>query len=133
MQLVPVERAGEMTLLYPQWLPGYHAPRSAIELLAGLVIRAGDEVLSWRRHPTEVHAFSVEVPERCGANWSSSSSLSNRQFARSRDRQSRSAEPAVEHGRALSSGLLRPADHDRAQADAAGRMGLRLRSRGREA
>ena len=66
-QPVPAERAGEMTLLYPQWLPGYHAPRSAIELLAGLVIRAGDEVLSWRRHPTEVHAFSVEVPEGCGA------------------------------------------------------------------
>src|SRR6187455_1201797 len=32
---IPVAQAGALTLLYPQWLPGKHAPRGAINLLSG--------------------------------------------------------------------------------------------------
>lgn len=55
-------RPGPMTLLYPQWLPGNHAPRGQIDKVAGLVIRAGGKAIAWRRHPTDVYAFQVEVP-----------------------------------------------------------------------
>ena len=59
---VPVDGPGDLILLYPQWLPGFHSPVAPIELLAGLSFFAGDRTLAWRRHPTRVHAFAVEVP-----------------------------------------------------------------------
>jgi predicted metalloprotease with PDZ domain len=62
-QIIPVAGPGPLTLLYPQWLPGYHSPVAPIELFAGLTIEAAGQRLHWRRHPTEVHAFELEVPE----------------------------------------------------------------------
>ena len=54
--------AGPLTLLYPQWLPGKHAPRGPIDKLAGLAISAAGRPLAWRRDPLEVYAFDLEVP-----------------------------------------------------------------------
>jgi predicted metalloprotease with PDZ domain len=62
-EVIPVDRSGPLTLLYPQWLPGYHSPQAPIELFAGLTITANGTDLHWRRHPTEIHAFQIEVPE----------------------------------------------------------------------
>ena len=45
-ETVPVARAGNLTLLYPKWLPGYHSPDAPIELFAGLIIRADDQELT---------------------------------------------------------------------------------------
>jgi predicted metalloprotease with PDZ domain len=59
---IPVSQVGAMTLLYPEWLPGKHAPRGAINLLSGIEIRAGGEPLPWRRDPVNVYAFHVDVP-----------------------------------------------------------------------
>jgi len=59
---VPVAQPGPMTLLYPQWLPGKHAPRGAINLLSGIEISAGGKPLEWRRDPVNVYAFHVDVP-----------------------------------------------------------------------
>jgi predicted metalloprotease with PDZ domain len=53
---------GPLTLLYPQWLPGKHAPRGPIDKLAGLVMSADGRPLAWRRDPLEVYAFHLEVP-----------------------------------------------------------------------
>lgn len=61
-ETLPV-RPGALTLLYPQWLPGNHAPRGPIEQLAGLRIRAGGRELPWTRDPEHVHAFRVRVPQ----------------------------------------------------------------------
>lgn len=61
-QTIPVDTSGELTLLFPKWLPGYHSPQAPIELLAGLELWVGDERLPWRRHPVEVTAFHVELP-----------------------------------------------------------------------
>ncbi|GAM97584.1 PDZ domain family protein [alpha proteobacterium U9-1i] len=61
-QLIPVTQAGPMTLLYPQWLPGKHAPRGQINLFAGLQIRANGQVIPWRRDPVNVYAFHIDVP-----------------------------------------------------------------------
>lgn len=58
---IPV-RAGTLTLLYPQWLPGNHAPRGPIEMLAGLNITAGGKRVEWTRDPQNVYAFHLEVP-----------------------------------------------------------------------
>jgi predicted metalloprotease with PDZ domain len=61
-QTIPVARPGRTTLLYPQWLPGNHAPRGPIEKVAGLVIRADGKVIPWTRDPIQVYAFHVDVP-----------------------------------------------------------------------
>jgi predicted metalloprotease with PDZ domain len=65
-QRIPVD-AGPITLLYPRWLPGNHAPTGPIESLAGLVIRARDgrgeyTRLPWRRQPLNSYAFEVDAP-----------------------------------------------------------------------
>lgn len=59
---IPVS-PGPLTLLYPQWLPGNHAPRGPIDKVAGLVIRAGGQSLAWKRDPVQVNAFHLDVPD----------------------------------------------------------------------
>lgn len=61
-EVLPVSGAGPITLLYPQWLPGNHAPRGPMNLFAGLEVRANGERLPWRRDPVNVYAFHVDVP-----------------------------------------------------------------------
>ena len=55
-------RPGPLTLLYPEWLPGNHAPRGPIDGLAGLIITAGGHPVEWVRDPVNVYAFHVRVP-----------------------------------------------------------------------
>lgn len=61
-QTLPVAAPGPLTLRYPEWLPGKHAPRGAIQRLAGLRITGNGEPLQWRRDPLDVYAFKVDVP-----------------------------------------------------------------------
>ena len=63
-ETIPVS-PGPMMLLYPQWLPGYHSPQAPIELFAGLSMTASGKDLPWRRHPTQIHAFLLDIPEGC--------------------------------------------------------------------
>jgi predicted metalloprotease with PDZ domain len=51
-----------LTLLYPEWLPGNHAPRGPIASIAGLRISGGGKPIAWRRDPAYVYAFHVDVP-----------------------------------------------------------------------
>lgn len=62
-ETIPVAAPGPLTLLYPEWLPGKHAPRGAIKDLAGLTITANGQRLEWRRDPVDVYAFHIDVPE----------------------------------------------------------------------
>ena len=62
-QTVPVAKSGPMTLLFPKWLPGAHAPRGEISKLAGLVVTAGGKELQWKRDEVDVFAFHVDVPD----------------------------------------------------------------------
>lgn len=66
-QTIPVAGPGRLTLRYPQWLPGNHAPTGPIEAIAGLVISADGRPLAWRRDPRDVYAFEVEVPAGAAA------------------------------------------------------------------
>ena len=61
-QTIPVSGPGPLTLLYPQWLPGKHAPRGPIEEIGGLTVTAGSQTLPWVRDTVNVFAFHVEVP-----------------------------------------------------------------------
>ncbi len=61
-ETIPVATAGDLVLLYPQWLPGTHAPQGVIDRFAGLVIRAGGQRLAWTRDAVNVFAFHVPVP-----------------------------------------------------------------------
>lgn len=61
-ETLPV-RPGELTLLYPKWIPGNHKPSGPIGMLAGLQIRAGGRPLAWNRDKYDVYAFRVQVPQ----------------------------------------------------------------------
>jgi predicted metalloprotease with PDZ domain len=61
-EVIPVERAGPMVLLYPEWETASHAPTVSVARLAGLMIRGNGRRLEWRRDPVDVHAFHLEVP-----------------------------------------------------------------------
>jgi predicted metalloprotease with PDZ domain len=60
-ETLPVQ-AGRLTLLYPRWIPGNHAPTSEVKRLAGLRIEAGGQRLDWVRDPDDFHALNVDVP-----------------------------------------------------------------------
>jgi len=60
-ETLPV-RAGRMVLLYPQWIPGNHAPTNEVKRLTGLRIQAAGQALPWQRDPDHFHAFIVDVP-----------------------------------------------------------------------
>lgn len=67
-QTIPVAQtvagaSGRLTLLYPEWLPGNHAPRGEIEKITGLEFTAGEQNLTWVRDNVDVFAFHVTVPE----------------------------------------------------------------------
>jgi len=66
-ETIPVAKAGPLTLLYPQWIPGAHSPIGQIDKFSGVVIRANGKRLEWTRDPVEVCAFHVDVPEGVAA------------------------------------------------------------------
>ena len=62
-ETIPVAAAGPLTLLFPKWLPGDHAPTGPIAQMAGLVITANGKRLEWQRDPVEMTAFHVKIPD----------------------------------------------------------------------
>lgn len=55
-------KPGPLTLYYPKWIPGEHAPTGPIANLVGLKIKSGDQTLAWQRDPEEMYALRVEIP-----------------------------------------------------------------------
>ena len=49
----------DTVLLYPQWLPGTHAPEGAIDRLAGLKVTANGAPLPWTRDTVNMFAFRL--------------------------------------------------------------------------
>ena len=52
----------ELTLLFPQWLPGKHGPRGSVAELAAITFEAGGQKLAWKRDTVEVNAFHMTLP-----------------------------------------------------------------------
>src|SRR5436190_875227 len=53
---------GALTLVYPKWLPGEHAPDGPIDDLVGLKFTAGGKTVPWRRDPVDQFAFHLDIP-----------------------------------------------------------------------
>jgi len=53
---------GDLTLYYPKWIPGEHAPDGPVVDLAGLKFSAGGNSLKWRRDLLDGYTLHVEVP-----------------------------------------------------------------------
>ena len=61
-ETIPVQHAGDVVLLYPQWETGSHAPTASAIELAGLVVHIDGRRTAWHRDPLNSHAFDVAVP-----------------------------------------------------------------------
>ena len=53
---------GDLTLYYPKWIPGEHAPDGPVIDLAGLKFSAAGKTLKWRRALDDGFTIHVEVP-----------------------------------------------------------------------
>ncbi|HEY6936737.1 MAG TPA: M61 family peptidase [Terriglobales bacterium] len=53
---------GTLTLYYPKWIPGEHAPDGPIVDLAGLKFTANGQPLNWRRDLMDMFTIHVDVP-----------------------------------------------------------------------
>jgi predicted metalloprotease with PDZ domain len=54
--------AGEMSLVFPKWIPGNHRPSGPIGALTGIHMQAGGHELIWQRDAVEMYEFHVTVP-----------------------------------------------------------------------
>jgi predicted metalloprotease with PDZ domain len=61
-RLVIPAAPGPLTLAYPKWIQGEHAPTGPIMQVAGFTVSAGGRVLPWRRDPLDLFLVRVEVP-----------------------------------------------------------------------
>ena len=61
-ETIPV-KPGAFTLLYPEWIPGEHAPSGPIQNVAGLVVTANGKQLAWRRDLRDMYAIHLDVPQ----------------------------------------------------------------------
>lgn len=62
-QTIPLgSHGGTVTIRYPEWLPGNHAPRGQVEKITGLTFKAGGKTLTWKRDVYDVFSFHVTVP-----------------------------------------------------------------------
>jgi predicted metalloprotease with PDZ domain len=52
----------EMVLLYPEWIPGEHAPSGPIDNIGGIVTSVDGKRVQWTRNTSDVYAFHVPLP-----------------------------------------------------------------------
>src|SRR5713226_5588454 len=53
---------GPLTLVYPKWIPGEHAPTAAIVDATGLHFRGNGKEIPWRRDDVDLFAFHLNIP-----------------------------------------------------------------------
>jgi predicted metalloprotease with PDZ domain len=62
VQMSMPAKAGPMTLLYPEWIPGEHGPTGPIANMVGLKIQGGGKTIAWKRDSVSMFAFHLDVP-----------------------------------------------------------------------
>jgi predicted metalloprotease with PDZ domain len=62
VHLVLPVKSGKLTLIYPKWLPGEHAPTGPIGGLSGLKFSSGGKIIPWVRDGVEMYAFHLNIP-----------------------------------------------------------------------
>ena len=60
-EVIPVQ-PGPLTLYYPKWIPGEHAPSGPISGLTGLHFTANGQEIPWTRDLLDVFTFHVTIP-----------------------------------------------------------------------
>jgi predicted metalloprotease with PDZ domain len=60
-EVMPV-RPGSLTLYYPKYIPGDHAPDGPIDSMMGLEITAGGKRIAWHRDEVDMFTFHLAVP-----------------------------------------------------------------------
>jgi predicted metalloprotease with PDZ domain len=58
---IPVA-AGPLTLYYPKWIPGEHAPTGPVQDTAGLYFTAAGQTIPWRRDTLDMFTYHLDVP-----------------------------------------------------------------------
>ena len=58
---IPVH-TGEMSLVFPKWIPGNHRPSGPVGALTGIRMDAAGQPISWRRDDVDMYQFHVSVP-----------------------------------------------------------------------
>ena len=58
---IPVQ-PGALTLYFPKWIPGEHAPTGPINSLVDLHLTTGGKPVAWHRDPVELYSIHLEVP-----------------------------------------------------------------------
>jgi predicted metalloprotease with PDZ domain len=53
---------GPLTLVYPRWIPGHHAPNGPIPNVVDIKLSAGGATVPWERDPVDMYAFHATVP-----------------------------------------------------------------------
>ena len=53
---------GPLTLAYPKWIQGEHAPTGPVMQVAGFTVSAAGKELPWHRDPADMFLVHVEVP-----------------------------------------------------------------------
>ncbi len=61
-ETIPVQ-PGPLTLHYPKWIPGEHAPNGPINSLVDLHFSVGGQPLAWQRDPLAVYSFRCVIPD----------------------------------------------------------------------
>ncbi len=54
---------GNLTLVYPKWIPGNHRPSGPIANLTGLHFEAAGKPIAWERDTLDMYSFHLRVPE----------------------------------------------------------------------
>ena len=62
VHLVMPATAGPLTLYYPKWIQGAHAPVGPINNFTGLKIFANGKTIPWKRDGLDVFTFHLDVP-----------------------------------------------------------------------
>jgi predicted metalloprotease with PDZ domain len=53
---------GPLTLFYPKWIPGEHAPTGPIDNVVGMKFSVNGQPIPWRRDLVDLYAFHCEIP-----------------------------------------------------------------------
>ncbi len=61
-ETIPI-KGREITLLYPEWLPGTHSPSNPVSELAGLVVTVNGKRVPWVRDRVNMYAFHIAAPQ----------------------------------------------------------------------
>jgi predicted metalloprotease with PDZ domain len=62
MKMTIAVAPGQMTLVYPKWIPGEHGPVGPINDLAGLKFTVAGNAIRWHRDDVDMYAFHLDPP-----------------------------------------------------------------------